>query len=264
MAKFISIIIVVALCFSLCFCSRDGMPRYSENFDRNFVDSFEDNYTCCDPHLAYFTASPREVKIESKKVKNETMYLSVIDDVDKNLFVACTVKNFNYIGRPSSEIRVYKHTNAPNVMQDWTVGSVSILATTHHISSDISQQDESFIKAHLESSNVLETFGTSATEVLDSIRSAYQNRAPYKNEQSDTPSEIRTPDEDWGAVRYSLLIEFEENNNIVWHTYLCELEDEVYFECYLYEGETLKREYARLDDDFATTVRQLIDDYSKA
>lgn len=257
------------ICFSLVSCRSDTLPRYSKNFDRDFVDAFEDNYIFCDPQLAYFTASPYEVKIESKKDKDETLHLSVIDDVDKELFVACTVKQFNYIGPTSYYNRVYQHSNAPTVMDEWKISKVSLIASTSRTSSYItspnpSSRAESFIKAHLETSDVLGTFDTStAPELFNSIKNAYQNRAVYRNEQEGLPSYIRTPDEVWGAVYYSILIQFEENSNIVWNTYLSEHEDGVYFECYSYENDTLKCEDARLDDDFAATIRKLIDDYSK-
>ena len=270
MTKFISSIIVVVICFSLVSCRSDTLPRYSKNFDRDFVDAFEDNYIFCDPQLAYFTASPYDVKIESKKDDVDTLYLSVIDDVDKELFVACTAKKIRYIGPTSYYNRVYQHSNAPIVMDEWEISKVSLIASTFPTSSYIespnpSSRAESFIKAHLETNDVLGTFDPStAPELFNSIKTAFQNRIFYKNGQADSPSGIRTPDEPFGAIYYSLLIQFEENSNIVWNTYLCEHEDGVYFECYSYENETLKREYARLDDDFAATVRKLIDDYSQA
>lgn len=270
MTKFISNIIVVMICFSLVSCRSDTIPRYSKNFDRDFVDAFEDNYIFCDPQLAYFTASPYEVKLESKKDDVDTLYLSVIDDVDKEFFVACTAIEIRYNGPSSYYNRVYQHSNAPIVMDEWKISKVSLIASTApHTSSDTtstnaSSRAEGFIKEFLEASSTLGTFDTSTSlGVLKAIKDAYQNRIFYKNGQADSPSGIRTQDDVWGAVFYSILIQFEENSNIVWNTYLCELEDGVYFECFSYENGTIKREYARLDDDFAATVRKLIDDYSK-
>ena len=63
----------VVLCAQLVSCQRSVLPLTSDNFPKDFVNSFFENYRLVDPQLAYVTASPWEVEI--KVDSDNKMYL---------------------------------------------------------------------------------------------------------------------------------------------------------------------------------------------
>ena len=60
--------------------------------------------------------------------------------------------------------------------------------------------------------------------------------------------------------RYSLLIEFNESDNIIWHSYLFEDSDNIYFECTTYDADDVKRygfSMAKISEEFVEEIRDL-------
>lgn len=87
----------------------------------------------------------------------------------------------------------------------------------------------------------------------------------------DTPQQrpelIRgTDDDDPNYLRYySLLIDFNESESIVWHSYLFTDDDNIYFECTSYDADDIDRKsfsMAIISDEYATEIRGMIETLS--
>lgn len=264
MKKIIVFSVVFVLCAQLLSCNSSNLPLTSDNFSKDFVTGFSDNYRLVDPQLAYVTASPWEVEI---KVNNdERLYLSLIDDVDKAQFVSVTERHDYYMDPPSYRLFVYQAPDAPTPMKDWTVKRVRVLEVTPiaDTKEDAVSFSEKYTEALLGSSDVLYTYDNdNGSDFLDMIKSAYLAAETLQSH----PGMIRGTDSDQPDYLryYSLLIEFNENDNIVWHSYLFEDSDDIYFECTAYSADDVDRNgfsMAKISDEFAEEVRRIIDKLS--
>lgn len=131
MKKLLVLLVILVLCIQLFSCNRNRLPLTSDNFSKDFVNSFSDNYRLVDPQLAYVTASPWEVEIKAKDDQDaDRLYLSLIDNVDKAQFISVTERYDVYMGAPGYSLFVYQAQNAPTPMKDWTIKSIKILETT--------------------------------------------------------------------------------------------------------------------------------------
>lgn len=60
---------------------------------------------------------------------------------------------------------------------------------------------------------------------------------------------------------YSLLIEFNESDNIIWHSYLFEDSDNIYFDCTIYDADDIDRSgfsIAKISEEYVEEIRGLI------
>lgn len=266
MKKSLLFLLIIALCTQLFSCNNDNLPLTSDNFPQDFVNSFFDNYRLVDPQLAYVTASPWEVEI---KIDNgEMLYLSLIDDVDKGHFVSVTEQINFYMGAPGYRVCVYQTSTAPTPMKDWTIKSIRMLEVTPI--ADTKENTLSLSEKHMEtllaSSTVLYTYdNNNGSDFLDMIKSAYSTAETLQSR----PGIIRGTDSNQPDYLryYSLLIEFNESNNIIWHSYLFGDSDNIYFECTIYDAEDVEREsffLAKIDDKYAEQILDLIDPSHRA
>ena len=264
MKKIAVFLLILVLCTQLFSCNSSNLPLTSDNFSQEFVDTFLDNYRLVDPQLAYVTASPWEVEI---KVNNdEKLYLSLIDTVDKAYFVSVTERVDYYMGAPSYEVFVYQTSTAPIPMKDWTIKSIRVLEVTPiaETKENALSFSERYMEALLSSSTVLHTYDNdNGSDFLDMIKSAYSTAETLPSH----PGIIRGTDSNQpNYLRYySLLVEFNECDNIIWHTYLFEYSDNsdnIYFECTTYDTDDVNRygfSMAKISDEFVDEIRGLIE-----
>ena len=118
---------------------------------------------------------------------------------------------------------------------------------------------ENYMEALLASSNVLHTYDNdNGSDFFDMIKSAYSTAGTLQSH----PSIIRkTNSNQPDYLRYySLLIEFNENDNIIWHSYLFEDPDNTYFDCTIYDADDIERNgfsMAKIDEKFVEEIRGL-------
>ena len=58
-----------------------------------------------------------------------------------------------------------------------------------------------------------------------------------------------------------MLIEFNESDNIIWHSYLFEDSDNLYFDCTTYDADNVERKsfsMAKIDEEFVEEIRGII------
>jgi len=264
MKKIVVFLLIFVLCTQLFSCNSSNLPLTSDNFSQEFVDTFLDNYRLVDPQLAYVTASPWEVEI---KVNNdEKLYLSLIDSVDKAHFVSVTERTVLYMGPPSHLVYVYQTSAAPSPMKDWTIKSIKVLEVKPITEAEESavSLSEKYIDTLLASSTVLHTYDNdNGSDFLDMIKNAYSTAEALPSHpgiisgtDSNQPNSLHY---------YSLLIEFNESDNIIWHTYLFEYSDNsdnIYFECTTYDTDDVERygfSMAKISDEFVEEIRGLIE-----
>ena len=259
MKKVFMLLLVIVLFTQFFSCQRNNLPLTSDNFSQDFVNSFSDNYRLVDPQLAYVTASPWEVEI---KIDNdEKLYISLIDSVDKAQFVSVTEREDYYMGAPSYNVFVYQTSDAPTPMKDWTIKSIRVLEVTPiaETKENALLFSENYMEALLASSNVLHTYDNdNGSDFFDMIKSAYSTAGTLKSH----PSIIReTNSNQPDYLRYySLLVEFNENDNIIWHSYLFEDSDNIYFDCTIYDADDIERNgfsMAKIDEKFVEEIRGL-------
>lgn len=264
MKKLFVLLLILLLCIQLFACDRNDLPLTSDNFSQDFVNSFSDDYRLVDPQLAYVTASPWEIEI---KVNNdEKLYLSLIDTVDKAHFVSVTERKDYYMGSPSYNVFVYQTADALSPMKNWTIKSIRVLEVTPiaETKRNALSLSERYMETLLASSAVLHTYDNdNGSDFLDMIKSAYstaeilQSHPPLvRGTDSNQPSYLRY---------YSLLIEFNESDSIIWHSYLFEDADNIYFECTTYGSDDVDRNdfsMAKIGEEFVEEIRGIIDTLS--
>lgn len=266
MKKLLLLLLIIALCTQLFSCNNDNLPLTSDNFSQDFVNSFFDNYRLVDPQLAYVTASPWEVEI---KIDNDEMlYLSLIDDVDKGHFVSVTEQIKFYMGAPGYRVCVYQTSAAPTPMEDWTIKSIRVLEVVpfRDNKNDVILRSENYMENMLTSSTVLHTYdNNNDSDFFDTVKDAYSMAETAELFSSSVT--YMTKATEYTSHQYSLLIEFNESNNIIWHSYLLKDSDNIYFECTTYDAEDVEREnfsLAKIDDRYAEQILDLIDPSHRA
>ena len=268
MKKLLVLLVILVLCIQLFSCNR--LPLTSDNFSKDFVNSFSDNYRLVDPQLAYVTASPWEVEIKTKDDQDaDRLYLSLIDNVDKAQFISVTERYDAYMGAPGYSLFVYQAQNAPTPMKDWTIKSIKILETTQFADSEenVLLLSAKYMETILSYSTVIRTYDNdTGSDFLDMMKNAYSTAEKFERYQSPatrvTRSSGQPSDLNYLIKNYSLLIEFNECDNIIWHSYLCEDSENLYFECTTYGVEDVERKVfslAKIDDEYKEEIRGLIE-----
>lgn len=264
MKKLLVLLVILVLCTQLLSCNSSNLPLASDTFPKDFVNSFSDNYRLVDPQLAYVTASPWEVEIKTKDNQYaDRLYLSLIDNVDKAQFISVTERHDYYMGPPSYSVFVYQAPNAPTPMKDWTIKNVRVLEVTliADTKEDAISFSEKYMKTLLDSSNVLHTYDNdNGSDFLNMIKSTYLTAETLQSH----PGIIRGTDSNQPDYLryYSLLIEFNESDNIIWHSYLFEDSDYLYFKCTTYDEDGVERNgfsMAKIGDEFVEEICGIID-----
>jgi len=267
MKKLLVLLVILVLCIQLFSCNR--LPLTSDNFPKDFVNSFSDNYRLVDPQLVYVTASPWEIETKAKDDQDaDRLYLSLIDNVDKAQFISVTERYDYYMGAPSYSVLVYQTPNSPTPMKDWTIKSIKILETTQFADSEenVLLLSEKYMGTLLAYSTVLRTYdNNNGSDFLDMIKNAYSTAEKFERYSAGitgTNRVIRSSGQPSYLLEYSLLIEFNECDNIIWHSYLCEDSENLYFECTTYDVENVERKgfsIAKIDDEYKEEIRGLIE-----
>lgn len=270
MKKLLVLLVILILCIQLISCNRNRLPLTSDNFSKDFINSFSDNYRLVDPQLAYVTASPWEVEIKAKDDQDtDRLYLSLIDNVDKARFISVTERYDYYMGAPSYSVLVYQTPDSPTPMKDWTIKSIKILETTPFADSEenVLLLSEKYMETLIASSAVLRTYDNdNGSDFLDMMKNAYSTAEKFERYQSPatrvTRSSGQPSDLNYLIKNYSLLIEFNECDNIIWHSYLCEDSENLYFECTAYGVEDVERKgfsIAKINDEYKAEIHSLIE-----
>ncbi len=250
----------VLLCLSCSSCKVTELPEYSDNFDREFIESFFENYSLADPQLYYFSASPWEAEFGDGSNK---YLLSCIDDTDSAEFVSVTEYSF-FIGAPSVTLGVYQSADAPTPMKDWTVSSITLLSGYLPFNPTDANEvsDEDFAQRPME-------YNLSASEEIKFFaRKEFRDFLNFTAESYETPNpsqgrsfkrvykyaEDGFPGKSWKEYTYYyLLVRFEENSNMVWLAELYHEDGELYF-----THGVNTYEYCALGSDYSQMICELI------
>ena len=260
MKRVVLLLLSVLICLSCTACRVTELPDHSDNFDREFIESFFENYSLADPQLSYFSASPWEAEFGDGSTK---YLLSLIDDADPSEFVSVTEYSF-FIGAPSVTFGVYQSADAPTPMKDWTISSVSLLAGylpfTPTDANEVSDEDYARkpMEYNLSVSDEIKIFSRSdSRDFLNFVAESYKNPISSKGRSFSSIykyEEDGLPGKSWEEYTYYyLLVRFEENSNIVWLTELYHEDGELYFT----HGAN-QYEYCALGSDLSQTICELI------
>lgn len=151
-------------------------------------------------------------------------------------------------------------------MKNWTIKSIKVLEVTPiaETKDNALSLSERYMETLLASSTVLHTYDNgNGSDFLDMIKSAYSTAETFERR----PFLIRgTNSNQLDYLRYySLLIEFNESDNIIWHSYLFEDPDNLYFDCTTYDADNVERKsfsMAKIDEEFVEEIRGIIDTLS--
>lgn len=236
------LLILLALVLLLCSCDEASkvlakIPYTSENFSQEFMDSFDSEYRLYDSNLYYLSANPFEVRTSDYsgvfQYDVEALILSTIKDVPKEEFVAVThFGEFILMPGGGRDItcHVYQSKDAPVIMKDYTISSVSIIGWKLPPYWYVGSGSSNFNKIMDQAPNYFETFLESRRtaivaeytsdghpEFIESLKNGYSNSTADKAIYLTTNTIYRIDEGDPNhEVYYSLLFRFEETDNLVW------------------------------------------------
>lgn len=254
MKKFLIILLVLCLCFTLTSCGiernpsilldfgilfgNSGLPEYSENFDEEFFEMYERNFSYA-PNLAYYSASEWEAEQENGNTNHR---FSLINGVDKDRFVAVSLAYRNPSDKSDfiGSVNVYRHNNAPDPIKDWTVKSVSFIAVDSN-----TQPNRTFCESETDT-NLLGYNNTEPPITLESLSVNYMSLFDTAESRICSFDRESSPDliaavaeackstqtvtdfvqmtvrnrSDVFEEQIYIVVSFEESDNIVWYTTL--------------------------------------------
>lgn len=256
MKKSIFILFVLVLCLSLTSCgvvynpyvyfdsdilfNIDQVPDYSENFDEEFFKTFDEDYTF-EPRYAFYSASVWEAEEESE-IEDIRTYkrFSMIDGFENKEFVAVSNSQrwrFPILECSYSWVYVARHKDAPDPMKDWTLKSISVIAsdkghdpreTNYATATDARYAEQtngkSYITLEQLSVNQMSLFDTEEyrictfdrehdAELLDAFIESYYSPTRIEN---FTGQFGLTGVSDTFRTEFYIIVHFEESDNIVW------------------------------------------------
>ncbi len=271
-------LIAVLLVFSSC--QHTDLPSHSAVFSRSFVKDFFNDYQMADLQLAYRTASPCEVEIlvrndPSSPGRFDSVLLSQITNVDSLDFVAVTELEFIFMcgGGTRGRTWVYKKTDAPDPMTDWTISRVDVLEYPDWLyreryvsSSGKSWHVEDLGQNHIDSATVICSFTPSDADFVHSVKESYDGARMdtewvehsyqldelFKRTAAYSPGKSEPGDH----MYYSVLVCFGESEELVWESPLYICEGTLYFACFSYDGNTriISKRFARLDAELSQII----------
>ena len=256
MKRAVTLILTLCLCLSLTSCgvvynpyvyfdsailfNIDQVPDYSENFDEDFFKTFDEDYTF-DLRYAFYSASVWEAEEESESdgIRAYKRF-SMINGFENKEFIA--VSNTKRDRFPSLEcsyswVYVARHKDAPDPMKDWTVKSISVIAsdkghnpteTNYATATDARYAEQkngkSYITLEQLSVSQMSLFDTEEYRIctFDREHDAELLYAFIESYYSPTPTDDFTDTfgltgitETFGTDFY-IIVRFEESDNIVW------------------------------------------------
>ncbi len=232
--------IIMMLSLTSCMVTKD-LPQESKNFPKEFTDTFFDNYYRSEPQLAYKTASPQEVEIKKSIDDNSyyNYYFALIENVDKEMFVAVSEQNpvVTLMGTYNEHVDVYQTSSSPNPMNDWTVKSISIYKWRLDILY-YRHEPDNFIGKLINEGTLLKKYQKGSDDAFISmIRDAYDTQVMPSDDIGISPTGQNNRGN--GVYYCSLLVEFEESDNIVWVTkFQTDVDGNLYIQCDKYDKDT--------------------------
>lgn len=256
MKRAVTLILTLCLCLSLTSCgvvynpyvyfdsailfNIDQVPDYSENFDEDFFKTYEEDYSF-DLRYAFYSASEWEAEKESK-IDGIRAYerFSMIDGFENKEFVAVSNSQrwrFPILECSYSWVYVARHKDAPDLMKDWTVKSISVIAsdkghspweTNYATATDAKHiektNNKSYITLEQLAVSQMSLFDTEEyrictfdrehdAELLDAFTESYYSPTPT-DDFTDTFG-LTGITETFGTDFY-IIVRFEESDNIVW------------------------------------------------
>ncbi len=272
----LGLLVIVLFVFSSC--QFTNLPSSSATFSRSFVKDFFNDYELVDMQLAYRTASPCEVEIlrVPSGGRFDSVLLSQISNTSVLDFVAVTELRSYYLmgGAPHNSTWVYKKADAPNPMADWTVSRVDVLEYSDRdyqyrsvMSSDgISWHVEDLGQKHISAATVICSFTSSDSGFFEMVKESYESAKGasewlgnhfFKEVIKKTASYSPDKSEPGDRLFYSLLVCFEESEELVWESQLYIYDEVLYFACFSYDSQNSKNiteRFARLDDAMAQII----------
>ena len=256
MKKSIILLLTLCLCCTLTSCGvvvnpyvyfdsdillgADRIPDHSDNFDEEFFKTYEEDYII-DNRYAFYSASGWEAEEESKKDDIRTYKrFSMIDGFENKEFISVSHsqrQSFPILESGYCWIYVARHKDAPDPMKDWTIKSISIIASDKgHMPSETNYEtatdakyaeqknNKSYITLEQLSVRQMSLFDTEEFRIctfnrendallLDTFIESY-----YSPTQSDSFSDAfgLTGKPDTFGTDFYLIVRFEESDNIVW------------------------------------------------
>ena len=269
----LGLLVIVLFVFSSC--QHTNLPSSSATFSRSFVKNFFTDYQLVDLQLAYRTASLSEVEI--LKVPSgdrfDSVLLSQINNVGSLDFIAVTELRTLLGGAPDNSTWVYKKTDAPNPMADWTIARVDVLEYSDREyqeryveSSGKSWHVEDLGQKHISAATVICSFTSSDSGFFEMVKESYESAKGasewlgnhyFKEMIKKTASYSPNKSEPGDRLFYSLLVCFEESEELVWESQLYVYDEVLYFACFFYDSQNsqnITERFARLDDEMAQII----------
>jgi len=214
-----SFLLILCTLFSSC---GDDFPSYSENFDKDFCETFYDNYFLADAGLAYYKAYP-EVKIPPNRINpyhpDRYMIIGEIENTDKSQFVSviADAEHFPLMGsRYDGYVCTYQHKNAPNPMEDWNIESITIVygLIYNRVADAFTEKIDRYMDDCLSLCREVKKF-TNETDssFINGIQNAYLSATRDKEQ-----TRVEYTPESTSPIIYYLIVKFKESSNIIWYT----------------------------------------------
>lgn len=229
------LLFLCVICVSLFSCRMPfvpeepfDLPSYSSEFDKDFVASFQQNYSLKDANLSYFQASPKIKFINEKNygklndssaIETQKFVISAIDGVSTDTFISVSHMYFEAVISVFqtwySETYVYQSNGAPNPIEDWTVSKISVYRTRgvqdirDSATQPFSHQGDKYPQIE-----ILSLVGENADKLFKEVKNAltsWQGVDFRDNYIKSTPV-----GETYPTDYYYIVVHFNENPNIVW------------------------------------------------
>ena len=265
----ISLMLIVVFLFS-CSDKYEQFPKSSDNFSEEFLASFSDDYRF-DDQLYYYSAYPAEVEFSCYFGYSNYARLALIQDTDKEDFVAWIGVNYGnmlQLPGPSYSTKAYAvaSKDAPVPMSDWTISSVRLLSL-HDVELTYSQfysgtnetRQADFMRYAQSpvSDSAIELMRLSDKSMLQSVKVSYSNgiepdRVSNYNEYYEYN---KISDTAYRFTYYYFIVEFEENKNIFWCSTLFERDGSIYIHSEWTGSGTREYLFYKLDEEIAQQLR---------
>lgn len=252
-------LLICFMCVVICFLSScsEILREFdsTETFDREFKESFAQEYQKAEPNLMYLSAKRWETTIEIEPEQSHydgyNFYkLAEINDIPDLDYVAAIQSTPN-VGQRDYSISIYTRENITSHLLSWRVKSVSVIALTGNEFSAVSvtsfegdwdELAQTFVKNplqyHLDHGAIeLVTFDKQEHgEIIQSLQKSFQSRETYDRigaphtvlhykDEGDAQSR-------WGMTCF-ILVRFEESENLIWVAKLCQNKEgtSLFFDC---------------------------------
>lgn len=256
MKRIFTFFLIISLCLSLTSCgvvfnpyvyfdsdilfNTDRIPDHSDNFDEEFFKTYKDDYII-DNRYAFYSASDWEAEEESQKdgIRAYKRF-SMIDGFENKEFIAVSHsqrQSFPVLECGYCWIYVSRHKDTPDPMKDWTIKSISIIAsdkghkpteTNYETATDAKyaeqKDNKSYITLEQLSVNQMSLFDTAEFRICTFDRENYASLLDAFIESYYSPTQTDNFTDKFGltgipdtfGTNFYLIVRFEESDNIVW------------------------------------------------